>query len=145
MKSISYFSPLFVLALILLSCKKDSGKEDLNQKDMLTAHNWKLISRTKNAAEQTLNECDQGDCWIYLINGDLNVQHGNLTCYPNGPNIVYYCPWTLSDDGKTLTITVGTNASSREISFSGNKLIMTFQISFMSNIDTYIDTYIPCE
>jgi hypothetical protein len=95
------FSVYFVLvfALSLSSCKKDEGAK--SPKEILTSKSWKMVSSKLNGVE-TLEDCDKDDYLTFAANGTYIYNVSTIKCYDGDEN--YSGVWTLSDDGKTITV-----------------------------------------
>jgi hypothetical protein len=133
MKSINYLV-LFVFALTMSvsSCKKDSSNT-LTPKEMLTAKSWKLSSYKLNGVE-AMDDCLKDDIIAFAANGTYSNIVGAITCYDGEIN--YSGTWTLSSDGKTITL----DGDPSSIEIMESKLVIT---QTLSGTDTVILTLIP--
>jgi len=130
MKSINYLV-LFVFALTITvsSCKKDT----LTPKEMLTAKSWKLSSSKVNGVE-TIEDCSKDDIMTFAADGTYSTTVGAITCYVGDINTTGV--WTLSSDGKTLTLD---SEDPYSIMITESKLVVTI----VDGTDTIEMTLIP--
>ena len=113
LKIISLF--VIVFAIALTSCKK----EEITTKtptEYLTAGNWKVTGMTINPGIEVLGvvvtniyalgvqDCTKDDLITFNTDGKLTEDEGPTKCDPDDPQTTNDGTWTLSDDGKTLTI-----------------------------------------
>ena len=129
MKSISYLVLfVFALAITVTSCKKDK----LTPKEMLTAKSWKLSSSKVNGVE-TIEDCSKDDILIFAVNGTYSMTVGSILCYDGDTN--YTGSWTLSADGKTITV----DGEPTPIIITESKLVVTT----VDGTQTTVITLIP--
>lgn len=101
MKSINYLVLfVFALALTVTSCKKDNATK--SNKDILTSKSWKISSMKINGVAWTVDACSKDDIIIFATNGTFTNNPGAIKCDPNETTTTD--SWSLSDDGKYLTI-----------------------------------------
>lgn len=87
MKKINYVV-LFVFALVISvsSCKKDESTSDKilstseQEKQMLTAHSWKLSSLIENRDTVVVPDCEKDDVYTFLADGTFSHEVGALIC-----------------------------------------------------------------
>jgi len=91
---------VFALTMSVSSCKKDESNAS-TPKDILTAKSWKLSSMKVNGIE-TIEDCSKDDIMTFAANGTYSTTVGAITCYDGETNTSG--TWTLSNDGKTLTV-----------------------------------------
>jgi hypothetical protein len=131
MKSINYFLLfIFVIALTIPSCSKDEDTK--SSKEILTSKSWKMSSSKQNGVE-VIEDCTKDDIITFATDGTFTTTVGSITCY-NGETD-YSGIWTLSGDGKTLTI----DEYPASVSISENKITVTST----DGTDTVVMTFIP--
>lgn len=116
----NYFRKVSMLTIALLivlsSCKKDDAAK--TPKDFLTAGYWKVTGMEFNPGidigggvvitdvfDLIVPACVKDDLLKFNTNGTLTEDEGATKCDPDDPQTITDGTWTLSDDGKTLTIT----------------------------------------
>jgi hypothetical protein len=141
MKSISFFTLVFIILSILASCKKDANKE-LTNKEILTSHGWKFSSivdfgTAYSGYQYGIQDCNKDDCMFFRSDGTSLVKVGNIKCDPNEQDHV--STWVLSDDG--YIVTGGSSDTYTSIfSIEMNKLVLKWEY----NGSGFYTTYIPC-
>jgi hypothetical protein len=121
---------VLVLALSLSSCKKDDGAK--SPKEILTSKSWKMISSKLNGVE-TIQECDKDDYITFAANGTYNYNVSAIKCYDGDEN--YSGVWTLSNDGKTITV----DGEPGSVVITENQVVATTIV----DTDTLVVTLIP--
>jgi hypothetical protein len=91
---------VFALAMSVSSCKKDDSNSS-TPKGILTSKSWKLSSLKINGVE-TIEDCNKDDIMTFAANGTYTTTVGAITCYDGETNTSG--TWSLSSDGKTLTV-----------------------------------------
>jgi hypothetical protein len=141
MKSISHFIFVFTLLVIVTACTKDSAKEDLSPKSILTSHGWKLssISEIGNPVPgydyTEIKDCQKDDCWIFYQDGSYKRTIGSIKCDPNETDS--FGIWSLTDAGS------GTIDGSSYYSFvTIEKASLVMQWEYLGWGLQY--TYVPC-
>lgn len=143
---------LSMLAMALLvtfsACNKDDDDDDnpMTPTEYLTAHSWLTTSVEISPAleiytgivvddlyeEITLlgqtfsfiDDCDKDDLVFFNTDGTVTEDAGAIKCDPDDPQQTDGGTWTLSDDGKTITMSS---------SISGVEEDITGQISTLDN------------
>ncbi len=117
----NYISSLSLIALALVitlaSCKKEETTiTTKTPTEYLTAGNWKVTGMTINPGIEVLGvvltdiyalgieDCTKDDLITFNTDGTLTEDEGASKCNPDDPQTTNDGTWTLSDDGKTLTI-----------------------------------------
>jgi hypothetical protein len=131
MKPTNYFL-LFIFALTLTvpSCKKDETIKSV--KEILTSKSWKMSSSKQNGVE-IIEDCTKDDIITFATDGTFTTTVGSTTCYYGETG--NSGTWTLSSDGKTLTI----DEYPASVSISESKITVTST----DGTDTLVMTFIP--
>ena len=85
MNSISCLSLVLTFLLIVASCKKDSEKEDLTPRGILTSHGWKMSLITPFGEvifgyDYEVEDCNLDDCMIFKSDGTYKTNIGRVKC-----------------------------------------------------------------
>jgi hypothetical protein len=101
MKSINYLV-LFVFALTITisSCKKDESTK--SSKEIMTSKSWKVSSSKTDGVAEVIEDCQKDDILTFASSGTYTYNVGANTC--NADETTYDGSWSLSADGKTLTV-----------------------------------------
>ncbi len=127
--------PLIIMGLVLIlsSCsKKEEKTSPLTPKEILTSKSWKITSTKVNGVEM-LQDCEKDDVLTFLTNGTYTYNVGTNKCDANDTN--YTGTWTISDDGKTMTLDTSNGTSV----VTENQIVATY----VSEGDTFVVTLIP--
>ncbi len=106
MKKTSFFAAIAACTLLFAACKKDEKPTNL----LSGSTCWKQVkseSRTVGTdawGEDELDACILDDCTSYTDDGKVNFDEGATKCDPSDPQ-TSSGTYSLSDDGKTLTVT----------------------------------------
>jgi hypothetical protein len=131
MKSTSYFLLfIFTFTLTVTSCKKDETTK--SAKEILTSKSWKMSSSKHNGIE-VIEDCTKDDILTFATDGTFTATVGSITCYFGETG--YSGAWTLSNDGKNLTM----DEYPASVSISENKMTVTST----DGTDTVVMTFIP--
>jgi heat shock protein HslJ len=100
MKSIIYLVLFaFALTMSVSSCNKEEA--NILLKEMLIKKSWKFSSM-KIMGVETIKDCNKDDIMSFEENGTYLSTCGASTCNAGETNTTG--SWTLSDNGKTITI-----------------------------------------
>ena len=140
MKSISLFTIVIALFIVIASCQKDSNK-DLTKRGMLTSHGWKLSSSEEFGIaipgyQIKLEACMMDDCLTFKPDGTFKTTTGSLKCDPNETDTTG--SWSMSEDGSNFQFTTSTYYSL--ISIDTKSLVLKWEYSGWG----WTYTYIPC-
>jgi hypothetical protein len=131
MKSINYFLLfIFVLTLTCPSCSKDEDTK--SAKEILTSKSWKMSSSKQNGVE-VQDDCTKDDIINFATDGTYTLTVGSVPCYYGETGASG--TWTLSSDGKTLTI----DEYPASVSITENKI----KVTSTDGTDTVVMTFIP--
>ncbi|HZK93946.1 MAG TPA: lipocalin family protein [Prolixibacteraceae bacterium] len=101
MKSFKYlFLLVIALTIAVASCKKDEVTK--SKKELLTAKQWKFLSRKTNGVADVINNCEKDDFTIFSSNGTYTWNPTTVKCDPS--QTIQTGTWTLSSDEKTLSV-----------------------------------------
>lgn len=132
-----------MLALVFVgtSCKKD---EEKTTKDLLTAHEWKLVSSVVSGSPVTIEPCEADDFADFHDDGTLHFDEGATKCDESDPQETSGT-WSISDktDPETLTLKFEENGTETVQEFditeiTSSKMVLTIEIPFLG---TYVNTY----
>ena len=122
MKSIEYLILIILcLAVALTACQKD--KESRSKKEILTANSWKLASYKLNDEEMVLEDCQKDNYLTFNNNGTYTDNTGPVLCDIYETN--FNGTWTLSDNGKTLTLESVQGVQTASVEITESKLVLT--------------------
>ena len=134
------FFPVFIIALVLVSCKKDKKETCVTSTASITG-NYKIsTARYKQSSSSSeidyfalLDACEKDDVFAFAANGIFNYQDAGVVCSPNGS---YSGTWSLSGttalnlDGDPATIQSFDCSNMvvylSDLNVSGDKLTITF-------------------
>jgi hypothetical protein len=127
------FLTLFAFALMMSVsfCKKDESNT-VTPKEMLTSKSWKMTSMKVNGME-ILEDCTKDDIMTFAGTGTYSTSVGTITCYDGETN--NSGTWTLSSDGKTLTV----DGDPYSVVITETQLVATY----VDGTDTMVMTLIP--
>jgi Lipocalin-like domain len=97
LRFMTYF--VFALTLSLTFCKKDDAAK--SAKEILMSKSWKMVSSKLNGVE-TIEDCVKDDILTFGANGTYTYNVSTILCYEGETS--YSGSWTISDDGKTITV-----------------------------------------
>jgi len=122
MKS-TYYLILIILcfAVAVTACQKD--KESRSKKEILTANSWKLASYKLNDEEMVLEDCQKDNYLTFNSNGTYTDNTGPVLCDIYETN--FNGTWTLSDNGKTLTLESVQGVQTASVEITESKLVLT--------------------
>jgi hypothetical protein len=112
---------IFGITLALSACRKD--KETKSIKEMLTSGSWKIASYKINDAEIVLMDCQKDNYVTFKTDGTYTDYVGDITCSIAETNI--NGTWSLSDDGKILTLESLQGVQTASLEISESKMILT--------------------
>lgn len=98
MKKPSLLLLLFMIAILFLSCKKDSIALTPAR---LILGKWKMVSSITSVGLQYPSGCNIDDVTEFSVGNQAIFSEGNIKCDPNNP----YSSWdyyTIDEAGKTL-------------------------------------------
>src|SRR5665648_904952 len=82
MKSFKYlFLLVIALTIAVASCKKDEVTK--SKKELLTAKQWKFLSRKTNGVADVINNCEKDDFTIFSSNGTYTWNPTTVKCDPS--------------------------------------------------------------
>lgn len=93
------FFPFFFLAAFSIGCGDDDSAATKNR-DLLTAHPWKLVSRTANNVPATLAACDLDDVFTYRGDALYQQDFGEERCAAFEVEPLEYI-WGFTDETQT--------------------------------------------
>ena len=96
---------LFVLSVVLVSCKKDDKNCDLNSANFVGSYKVTAITYKANATTPVVDEyatlpvCEKDDVITFNANGTITYTDAGVVCSPSGSSTGV---WALS--GNTVTL-----------------------------------------
>ena len=141
MKSITWLLLFLAFNLIIISCKKDSDKEDLTPKGILTSHGWKISSMIQTSGNipgynYEVEDCKLDDCMIFKSDGTFNTNIGSVKCDPNETGETG--TWSLSEDGNNFDLNGSIYYSIKSIETTS--LVLLYEYAGWG----FEITYVPC-
>ena len=135
MKNIKFLSILIlVLTLSTISCsKKDSSSK--TSKELLTSKKWSQLTFKINGIVEVQDACQSDNYIQFSSDGTYVYNPGTVKCYTG--ETAQTGTWTLSSDGKTLTVGGGNPVTIAVLTES--KMV----IKYTDGADNYEETYIP--
>jgi hypothetical protein len=122
MKAIAHLiTIIFGMTVALPSCQKE--KEAKSVKEMLTAVSWKVASYKVNDAEVVLMDCQKDNYITFRTDGTYTDYVGDITCSISETNT--NGTWSLSGDGKILTMQNLHAIQAALLDITENKMILT--------------------
>jgi hypothetical protein len=136
MKTADYlFLIIIALTVSVTACQKD--KESRSIKEILNSSSWKISSYKLNDEEIALLDCQKDNYLTFNSNGTYTDYTGTILCNIYETNI--NGTWTLSDDGKTLTLDSVQGVQSASVEINESKLVLTI----IDDTDIIVMTCIP--
>jgi len=107
MKKLKLYLMVVLFGLSIFSCKKDetTPKENLTGKWMMTAMTISPELYGITDLFSTTDACGKDDLTIFNADGTITSDEGLIKCNAADPQTTTGGTWTLSADGKTLTMT----------------------------------------
>jgi hypothetical protein len=145
MKKLNLYLMVVVFGLSIFSCKKDekTAKEYLIGKWMATAM---TVSPAMDGVTDMFSTtpCDKDDIIIFNANGTVTNDEGVIKCNAADPQTTSGGTWTLSADGKTLTLTSTNNEIQvlTIVTLSSTSFVGTMTIVFNGVTYTYTVTLV---
>jgi hypothetical protein len=122
MKKISHLIIIIsAITLALTACQKE--KASVSAKEMLTAVSWKVSSYKINDEEIALMDCQKDNYLTFNTDGTYTDYVGDITCSISETNI--NGTWSLSADGKILTLESLQGVQTASLEISKSKMILT--------------------
>ena len=135
MKAFNYLIP-FVLGLTLVvACQED--EETNSKKEILASKSWKVSTYKVNGEEMALMDCQKDNYITYDANGTYIDYVGTIKCSISETNI--NGTWTLSDDGKILSLVSIQGVQSASVEITESKLVLTIT----DDTDIIVITCVP--
>ena len=135
MKAFNYLIP-FVLGLTLVvACRED--EETNSKKEILASKSWKVSTYKVNGEEMALMDCQKDNYITYDANGTYIDYVGTIKCSISETNI--NGTWTLSDDGKILSLVSIQGVQSASVEITESKLVLTIT----DDADIIVITCVP--
>jgi hypothetical protein len=136
MKSIDYL--IFVLLGITVAAVACKESEETNpKKDFLISKSWKVSVYKINGVEVALMDCQKDNYLTFKSNNTYTDYVGAIKCDIYETNIDG--TWTLSSDGKILTLKNVQGIQAASIEITESKLVLTIT----DDTDIIIMTCIP--
>ena len=119
------FNNLIIIILgITLSLSACQKKHVTNSaKEMLTSVSWQVTSYKINDAEIVLMDCQKDNYITFRTDGTYTDYVGDIPCSLSEKNI--NGTWSLTDDGKILTMESLQGVQTASLEISGSKMILT--------------------
>lgn len=115
----NYFKIISIIIIsglvVFTSCKKDN--EENTPSDYLTSGTWKVTGTTINPGIEFngivitdiynlfIEDCTKDDLITFEADGTLIEDEGPTKCDPDDPQTTNDGKWSISEDGKTMTLT----------------------------------------
>ncbi len=124
---------LFAVASIsMTACKKDDAKS--NEDKLTSATCWKqskneVFDPTTNVWQDSpIDDCSKDDCVTFKADKTTTFDEGATKCDPSDPQTATGT-WSISADGKTMTVNDGTETTvGTIIELTDNKLVLEVDV-----------------
>jgi hypothetical protein len=126
---------IFGITLALPACRKE--KSTRSASELLTSVSWQISSYKINDAEVVLMDCQKDNYLTFNTDGTYTDYVGDITCSISETNI--NGNWSLSADGKILTMESLQGVQTATIEVTESKLILTIT----DDGDIHIMTCVP--
>jgi hypothetical protein len=110
-----------VLTLAVAGCERDDLTN--SRKEILISKSWKISSYKINDEEIALMDCQKDNYLTFDKNGTYTDFAGTEKCEVSEINITG--TWTLSDDGKILTLKSFQGVQTAALEITESKLVLT--------------------
>lgn len=132
---------LAVATAPFVSCKKD---DDKSAEDTLTSATcWSQVkdevynTTTSQWEDQGVDDCTKDDCTNFKSDKTASFDEGATKCDPTDPQTTTGT-WSLSADGKTLTLTQdGVSLDGTVVELSSSKMVLEYDFAIFKNRLTF--------